>query len=148
MICILDLFCENGFLRAISRPNHFHGLSKWRVYNVMLEINDNISKIFLLNVGTVPIVWYIVSFYYRLWKKTSWVAIVEKCMVVIVFRSTLECNSIVIKYRERDVQVWKHFKVYFKWGWNMSPFDINSVVFHFDESNYGRRSQPYCFWLD
>jgi hypothetical protein len=24
-------------------------------------------------------------------------------------------------------------------------FDINSVVFHFDDSNYGRRSQPYCF---
>jgi hypothetical protein len=37
-------------------------------------------------------------------------------------------------------------KVYFKWGWNKSPFDINSVVFHFDDSNYGRRSQPYCFW--
>jgi hypothetical protein len=25
----------------------------------------------------------------------------------------------------------------------MLPFDINSVVFHFDDSNYGRRSQ-YC----
>jgi hypothetical protein len=32
--------------------------------------------------------------------------------------------------------------------WNKSPFDINSVVFHFDDSNYGRRSQPYCFWLE
>jgi hypothetical protein len=57
-------------------------------------------------------------------------------MVVIVFR---------IKYRERDVKVWKHFKVYFKWGWNMLPFDINSVVFHFDDFNYGRRSKPYFF---
>jgi hypothetical protein len=27
----------------------------------------------------------------------------------------------------------------------MSPFDINSVVFHFDDFNYGRRSQPYLF---
>ena len=27
----------------------------------------------------------------------------------------------------------------------MSPFDINSVVFHFDDFNYGRRSQPYFF---
>jgi hypothetical protein len=27
----------------------------------------------------------------------------------------------------------------------MSPFDINSVVFHFDDLNYGRRSQPYFF---
>ena len=27
----------------------------------------------------------------------------------------------------------------------MSPFDINSVVFHFDAFNYGRRSQPYLF---
>ena len=54
-----------------------------------------------------------------------------------------EWNSVVIKYRERNVQVWKHFKVYFKYGWNMSPLDINSVVFHFDDFNYGRRSQPY-----
>jgi hypothetical protein len=35
--------------------------------------------------------------------------------------------------------------VYFKWGWSKSPFDINSVVFHFDDFNYGRRSQPYFF---
>ena len=27
----------------------------------------------------------------------------------------------------------------------MSPFDINLVVFHFDDFNYGRRSQPYFF---
>jgi hypothetical protein len=26
-----------------------------------------------------------------------------------------------------------------------SPFDINSVVFHFDDFNYGRRSQSYFF---
>jgi hypothetical protein len=45
-------------------------------------------------------------------------------------------------------QVLQNVKVYFKWGWNKSPFDINSVVFHFDDSNYGRRSQPYCFLLD
>jgi hypothetical protein len=25
------------------------------------------------------------------------------------------------------------------WGWNKSPFDINSVVFHVDDFNYGRR---------
>ena len=54
-------------------------------------------------------------------------------------------ESVVIKDRERDVQVWKNVKVYFKWGWNKSPFDINSVVFHFDDFNYGRRSQPYFF---
>jgi hypothetical protein len=49
-------------------------------------------------------------------------------------------NSVVIIDREHDVKVWKNFKVYFKWGggWNKSPFDINSVVFHFDYSNYGR----------
>jgi hypothetical protein len=28
----------------------------------------------------------------------------------------------------------------------MSPFDINSIVFHFDDFNYGRRSQPYFFF--
>jgi hypothetical protein len=27
----------------------------------------------------------------------------------------------------------------------MLPFDINSVVFHFDDFNYGRRSQPSFF---
>ena len=27
----------------------------------------------------------------------------------------------------------------------MLPFDINSVVFHFDDFNYGRRSKPYFF---
>ena len=27
----------------------------------------------------------------------------------------------------------------------MSPFDINSVVFHFGDFNYRRRSQPYIF---
>ena len=54
-------------------------------------------------------------------------------------------ESVVIKGRERDVQVWKNVKVYFKWGWTKSPFDINSVVFHFDDFNYGRRSQPYFF---
>jgi hypothetical protein len=48
----------------------------------------------------------------------------------------------------RDLKVWKNVKVYYKWGWNKSPFDINSVVFHFDDFNYGRRSQPYCFWFD
>jgi hypothetical protein len=52
-------------------------------------------------------------------------------------------NSVVITDRERDVEVWNNFKVYFKWGWNKSPFDINSVVFHFDDFNYGRRSQPF-----
>jgi hypothetical protein len=26
-----------------------------------------------------------------------------------------------------------------------SPFDIKSVVFHFDDFNYGRQSQPYFF---
>ena len=52
---------------------------------------------------------------------------VEKC--------TLEWNSVVIRDRERDVQVWKNVKVYVKWGWNKSPFDINSAVFHFDDFN-------------
>jgi hypothetical protein len=56
-------------------------------------------------------------------------------------------NSVVIKDRERDVrvQVLQNVKVNFKWGWNKSSFDINSVLFHFDDSKYGRRSQPYCF---
>jgi hypothetical protein len=57
----------------------------------------------------------------------------------------LEWNSAVIKDRERDIQVVKNFKVYFKWGWNKSPFDINSVVFHFDDFNYGRQIATIFF---
>jgi hypothetical protein len=67
----------------------------------------------------------IFPFYYRFYLGQ------EKC--------TLEWNSVAMKYRERDVQVWINVKVYFKWGWNKSPFD--SVVFHFDEFNYAF----YCF---
>ena len=48
-------------------------------------------------------------------------------------------ERVVIQYRERDVHAGKNVKVYFKWGWNKSPFDINSVVFHVDDFNYGRR---------
>jgi hypothetical protein len=62
-------------------------------------------------------------------------------------KCTREWNSVVIKDCERDIQVWKNVKVYFKWGWNKSPFDIISVVFHFDDFNYGRRSQPYKLLL-
>ena len=58
-------------------------------------------------------------------------------------KCTFEWNSVVINGRERDVEAWKNVKVYFKWGWNKSSFD--SAVFHFDDFNYGRRSQPYFF---
>jgi len=54
-------------------------------------------------------------------------------------------ESVVIKYRERDVQAEQNVKVYFKWGWNKSPFDIISVVFHFDDFNYGRRNTTIFF---
>jgi sRNA-binding regulator protein Hfq len=60
--------------------------------------------------------------------KPHWLAI---CCLSRIFYFFLD------QYREHDVKVWKHFKVYFKCGWNMSPFDINSVVFQFDDFNYG-----------
>ena len=42
------------------------------------KLNDIISTIFLLNVGTVPTVWYIfVHFIIGYEKKPSWVAIVK-----------------------------------------------------------------------
>jgi hypothetical protein len=41
--------------------------------------NLHISTIFLLNARTVSTVWYLFfSFYYKQWKKNSWVAIVKK----------------------------------------------------------------------
>jgi hypothetical protein len=67
-----------------------------------------------------------------------------KC-VLTAFALHVNCISVVIKDRQCEVKVWKNVKVYFKWGWSKSPFDINSVVFHFDYFNYGRRSQPYFF---
>ena len=71
----------------------------------------------------------------------------RKCTITRTGKKcTLEWNSIVIKDRERDVQSWKIFKVHFKWGWNKSPFDINSVVFHFDDFNYGRRITTIFFF--
>jgi hypothetical protein len=94
--------------------------------------NLHISTIFLLNVGTVPTVWYIFFHFIIGYEKNQ-----------LSCNCTLEWNSVVIKDRERDVEVWKNCKVYFKWDWNMSPFDINSVVFHFDDFNYERRSQSF-----
>ena len=85
-----------------------------------------------------------------LWLKCILTTLHVNCMILFDKgkKCTLEWNSVVIKDRERDIQVWKNVKVYFKWGWNKTPFEINSVVFHFDDFNYGRWSQPYCFWLD
>ena len=40
-------------------------------------LNDNISTIFLLNVGTVPTVWYIFFHFIIGYEKNSWVAIVK-----------------------------------------------------------------------
>jgi hypothetical protein len=101
----------------------------------------------LLNAGTVPTVCllYIFSFYYRLLKKTSWVAIVKKKyelydsvwwspLTRTGTKCTLEWNSVVIKDRERDVQVWKNVKVYFKWGVRSESFTstlrdvLNSIL--------------------
>jgi hypothetical protein len=39
----------------------------------------------------------------------------------------------------------KNLKVYFKWGWNKSTFDTNTVVFHLDDFNYGRRITTIFF---
>jgi len=56
-------------------------------------------------------------------------------------------NCILIKSRERDVKALKNVKVYFKWVWNRSQFIINSLVFHFDDFNYGRRTATMFFLM-
>jgi hypothetical protein len=73
------------------------------------------------------------------WSVCTKLAVMYMCVRGVLSIQMLYCSlvgvcCVVIKYRERDVQVWKHVKVYFKWGSNMSPFDINSVVFHFNDS--------------
>ena len=45
--------------------------------------------------------------------------------------------------RERDAKVRKNFKVILNEVENNSPYDINLIVFHFDDSNYGRRSHIF-----
>jgi hypothetical protein len=103
--------------------------------NLIGIANLHISTIFLLNAGTVPTMWYIFfhficlikSFNENRKKMYTWVKYI---------------NSVVITDRERDVGVWKNFKVYFKWCCNKSPFDINSLVFHFDDLSYFK-SQNY-----
>jgi hypothetical protein len=56
-----------------------------------------------------------------------------KCVINPLTRTgrtcTLEWTSVVIKDHERDPKVLKNFKVYFKRGWNKSPFDIKSLYF-------------------
>ena len=66
-----------------------HDLSQDGSFICVLGISNlHISTIFLLNVGTVPTVWYIFfSFYYRLWKKPAELQLLKKNMVVIVFRN-------------------------------------------------------------
>jgi hypothetical protein len=67
------------------------------------------------------------------------------CPLHPALRDVLNSFLIAVLVSLSHVQVLKNVQVYFKWGWNKSPFDINSVVFHFDDFNYGRRSQPYFF---
>ena len=59
---------------------------------------------------------------------------------------THEWNSVVIKDHVCDVELWKNFNVYYKWDWNKTHFDINSVVFHFGDFNYGRRTATRKKW--
>jgi hypothetical protein len=57
---------------------------------------------------------------------------------------TFEWHSVLIKDRERAVQDWNNFKVKIRFK---SPFDINSVVFHIDDFNYGRRITTIFFLI-
>jgi hypothetical protein len=70
--------------------------------------NLHISTIFLLNAGTVPTMWYIFfSFYYRLWKKPSRVAIFKK-------KYGCDPSSVIefvkMKYSPIDIKWWPQFK--------------------------------------
>jgi hypothetical protein len=49
-----------------------------------------------------------------------------------------EWKSVVINDHLRDIELGKNVNVYYKWDWNKSHFDINSVIFRFDDFNYGR----------
>jgi len=91
--------------------------------------NLHISTIFLLNAGTVPTVWYIFfSFYYRLWKKPSWVAIVKKygCDPSSVIK------IVKMKYNRIDIKWWlvsTSFKTYLD---ILSYFYITFTIFYYN----------------
>ena len=66
-------------------------------------LTDIISMIFLLNVGTVPTVWYICfSFYYMLWKKTAELQLLKK----IWLGSSSVIEIVKMKYNRIDIKWW------------------------------------------
>jgi hypothetical protein len=73
-------------------------------------LTDIISMIFLLNVGTVPTVWYICfSFYYMLWKKTAELQLLKK----IWLGSSSVIEIVKMKYNRIDIK-WRHVSTSFK----------------------------------
>jgi hypothetical protein len=57
-----------------------------------------------------------------------------------------EWKSVVINDHLRDIELGKNVNVYYKWDWNKSHFDINSVIFRFDDFNYGRWTATRKKW--
>jgi hypothetical protein len=69
---------------------------------------------------------YIFSFYYRLWKKPSWVAIVKKNMVVIVFVIK------IVKMKYNRIKWWlvsTSFKIYLG---ILSYFYITFTIYYYN----------------
>ena len=92
-------------------------------------LNDNISTIFLLNVGTVPTVWYIFfSFYYMLWKKPAELQLLKQ----IWLWSSSVIKIVKMKYNRIDIK-WRHvstsFKIYLEM---LSYLYITFTIFYYN----------------
>jgi hypothetical protein len=92
-------------------------------------LTDIISMIFLLNVGTVPTVWYICFlFYYKLWKKTAELQLLKK----IWLGSSSVIEIVKMKYNRIDIK-WRHvstsFKIYLEM---LSYLYITFTIFYFN----------------
>ena len=77
-------------------------------------LNDIISTIFLLNVGTVPTVWYIFFhfiIYYE--KKTAELQLLKK----IWLWSSSVIKIVKMRYNRIDIK-WRHVSTSFKLPWN------------------------------
>jgi hypothetical protein len=59
-----------------------------------------------------------------------YVCFVDRCLFFVLFLLAIVLSVLISSHES-----FKCAKSY---------FDINSVVFHFDDFNYGRRSRPYC----
>ena len=96
------------------------------------HVNSDRVPIFLLNVGIVPTVWHIFFHFiihFRIWQKTSWVAIVK---IKIWLWSSSLIKIVKMKYNRIDMKWWlvsTSFKIYIE---ILSDLYITFTIFYYN----------------